>query len=75
MDTKNTLHTLGEDALNMIGAARDIAMTEQKEEVLFVAQQLGIDIEPTINEDAARFILLANLVVMEKNTITFFQLG
>ena len=74
MNTLTTLYALGTDALNMIAAARDVAMTEKKEEVLFVAQQLDVHIESTVSEDAARFILLANLVVMEKNTIAFFRL-
>lgn len=74
MNALTTLHAIGTNALDMIAAARDVAMTEKKEEVLFVASEVGVDIEPTVSEDAARFILLANLVVMEKNTITFFRL-
>lgn len=77
MDTKTTLHALGEDALGMIENTRFYAteVCDSKESLLRLATSVGVDIEPTINEDAARFILLANLVVMEKNTITFFHLG
>ena len=74
MNTLTTLQVIGNNALDMIAAARDVAMTEKKEEVLFVAQQVGVDIEPSVSEQAARFILLANLVVMEKNAISFFRL-
>ncbi len=76
MNTKATLQLIGTDALNMIEAARDVVTrSTEPEEVLFIAEQLDIAVSPDIELKSAKIIVFCNLVVMERNTITFFQLG
>lgn len=76
MNTKATLQYIGTDALNMIDAARDaVSMADTHEEVLFLAEQLDIAVSRDIELKNAKLIIFCNLVVMERNTITFFNLG
>ena len=76
MNTKATLQLIGTDALNTIEAARDVVTrSTEPEEVLFIAEQLDIAVSRDIELKNAKLIIFCNLVVMERNTITFFQLG
>ncbi len=76
MNTKSTLQLIGTDALAMIEAARDVVTrSTEPEEVLFIAEQLDIAVSRDIELKSAKLIIFCNLVVMERNTITFFKLG
>jgi hypothetical protein len=76
MNTKPTLAYIGNDALAMIDAAREaVSLCTEPEEVFFLAEQLDIAVSRDVEVKHAKLIIFCNLVVMEKNTITFFQLG
>jgi hypothetical protein len=73
---QSTLNYIGTDALHMIEAARACVLnSDTHEEVCFVAEQLNIEVSRNMPLEHAKLIVFANLVVMEKNTITFFRLG
>lgn len=76
MNTKSTLAYIGNDALAMIDAAREaVSLSTEPAEVFFLAEQLDIPVSHDIDVKHAKLIIFCNLVVMEKNTITYFRLG